>query len=93
MVRLSTTDAAILARVAKYRTRSPQRSRDLLTHAGEDAKVIGDLLIRDRAEGADDDHLRAADDIRRWAGKVAGCKPAREANQGYPGYPRISVEN
>lgn len=68
MVRLNTSDAAILARVAKYRTRSPERSRNLLTHAGEDAKVIGDLLIRDTSDGANADHLRAADDIRRWAG-------------------------
>jgi hypothetical protein len=35
---------------------------------GEDAKVIGNLLIRDTSDGANADHLRAADDIRRWAG-------------------------
>ncbi len=69
MVRLNTSDAAILARVAKYRTRSPERSERLLTHAGNDAKVIGDILIRsEHRAGASADHVRAANDILEWAG-------------------------
>jgi len=67
MVRLNSTDAAILARVAKYPRVGVGRRRNMLAKASQDAKAIGDILITGNEAGASPDYIRAAHNISEWA--------------------------
>ena len=67
MVKLNGTDAAILARVAKYSKVEPVRRRHMLDKASPDAKVIGNIVISRDENGAPDDFIRAAHSIIDWA--------------------------
>jgi hypothetical protein len=67
MVRLNSTDAAILARVAKYPSVGVGRRRHMLEKASQEAKAIGDVLITGNEAGVAADYVRAAQNIREWA--------------------------
>ena len=68
MVKLNRTDAAILARVAKYPRLGPVRRRQMLAEASPAAKAVGEVLITRREAGVEDDYARAAHNIMEWAG-------------------------
>ncbi len=67
MVKLNSTDAAILARVAKYSSIAPVRRRRMLEKASPEARVIGDIVITHDEKGASPDVVRAARNIMEWA--------------------------
>lgn len=67
MVKLNRTDAAILARVAKYSMIDIARRLRMLDKASPDAKVIGNIVITRDENGAPGDFIRAARSIMDWA--------------------------
>ena len=67
MVRLNSTDAGILARVAKYSRVDVGRRRRMLEKASQEAKAIGDILITGNEVGVSPDYVRAAHNISEWA--------------------------
>jgi hypothetical protein len=67
MVRLNTSDAAALARVAKYGRFGEARRTRMLEHVSPEAKAIGEIIITGRSAGANEDYIRAATDINKWA--------------------------
>ena len=83
MVKLNRTDAAILARVAKYSKVEPVRRRHLLDKASPDAKVIGNIVITRDENGAPDDFIRAARSIMDWAAEE---RPERAEVVAYAGH-------
>jgi hypothetical protein len=83
MVKLNSTDAAILARVAKYSTIAPVRRRRMLEKASPQAKVIGNIVITHNETGASEDVVRAARNIMEWAAEE---QPERAAAIAYAGH-------
>jgi hypothetical protein len=67
MVKLNGTDAAILARVAKYSSVAPVRRHRMLEKASPQARVIGNIVITHNENGAAPDVVRAARNIMEWA--------------------------
>jgi hypothetical protein len=67
MVKLNSTDAAILARVAKYSKVGAVRRRHMLEKASPEAKQIGNIVITRDEDGASPDLVRAAHNIIEWA--------------------------
>lgn len=81
MVRLNTTDAAALARVAKYRRFGSERRARMLEHVSPAARAIGQIIITGRTADASPDYVRAADDIAKWASAPRGRKSAAIAEE------------
>ena len=67
MVALNSSDAAILARVAKYSRFAPVRRRKMLQKASPEAQAIGNIVITRDYNAATPDYARAARDIVEWA--------------------------
>jgi hypothetical protein len=83
MVELNSTDAAILARVAKYSTIAPVRRRRMLEKASPQARVIGNIVITQNESGASEDVVRAARNIMEWAAEE---RPERTTAVAYAGH-------
>jgi hypothetical protein len=82
MVKLNRTDAAILARVAKYSKVGPVRRRHMLEKASPEAKEIGNIVITRNESGASPDLIRAARNIMDWAAEE---RPERAKIAAYAG--------
>jgi hypothetical protein len=83
MVKLNSTDAAILARVAKYSRVGSARRHNMLEKASPDAKAVGNIVITRNEAGASYDVVRAARNILEWA---ADEKPESAEVAAYAGH-------
>jgi hypothetical protein len=67
MLRMSSHDGAVLARVAKYSRFTQERRRSWLHDVSPEAETVGTILISGDTAGASQDCILAAESIRQWA--------------------------